>query len=176
MTFSLSVLHAGVATHLNSAGSFSCEVSPQYLHFCSCLPFGWSAGTPRTETCVCTDRPVYMSGGAMLLSFVPPSPLAPFHRLPLTTLSHESCLCTWRLTCLWTDVRIFLHLCIFGTCRWDSFKDLRTWLVAGTAFSARLERPQFCLGTSSSFRALWIFGILSLPCMISEISTTLSMN
>ena len=100
-----------------------------YFHFCSCLLFGWSACTPRTETCVCTDRPVYMSGGVILLSFVPPSPLAPFHPLPLTTLSRESFLCTWSLTCLWADVRIFLHLCILGTCRWDSFKDLGNWVA-----------------------------------------------
>ena len=55
--------------------------------------------------------------------------LAPFRRLQLTNLSRETCLCTWRLTRLWTDVRIFLHLCILGTCRWDLIKDLSTWLA-----------------------------------------------
>ena len=49
--------------------------------------------------------------------------LALVRRLPLTTLSREPCLCTWCLTCFWTGVRIFLHLCIRGTCRWDSIKD-----------------------------------------------------
>ena len=64
-----------------------------------------------------------------MLSLVLQALLAPFRRLPPPTLSRESCLCTWRLTCLWTDVRVFLHLCILGTCRWDSFKDLSTWLA-----------------------------------------------
>ena len=55
--------------------------------------------------------------------------LGPLRRLPLTTLSRESCLCTWRLTCLWIDVRIFLHLCILGTCRWNFIKDVSTLLA-----------------------------------------------
>ena len=55
-----------------------------------------------------------------MLSLVLQALLAPFRRLPLTTLSRESCLCTWRRPCLWTDFRIFLHLCILGTCRWSS--------------------------------------------------------
>ena len=119
---------------MNSASSSSCEVPPEYLHFCSCLSFDLASclvvgGHASTQTCVCTDRLVYTSGGAILLSFVPPPHLAPFHRLPLTTLSRDSCLCTWRLTRLWTDVRIVLHLCILGTCRWDSIKDLSTWLA-----------------------------------------------
>ena len=63
----------------------------------------WSAGTPRLKH-VCTDRPLYTSGE------------------PRNSLS-------WRLTRLWTDVRIFLHLCILGTCRWDLIKDLSTWLA-----------------------------------------------
>ena len=118
---------------LNAASSSSCEVSPKYLHFCSCLSFDLASclvvgGHASTQTCVCTDQLVTTSGGATLLSFVPPH-LAPFHRLPLTTLSRDSCLCTWRLTRLWTDVRIVLHLCILGTCRWDSIKDLSTWLA-----------------------------------------------
>ena len=84
---------------------------------------------------MCTDRPVYTSGGALLLtlsfspSLVLQALLPPFRRLPLTTLSRDPCLCTWRLTCLWTEVRIFQHLCILDTCRWDSFKDLSTWLA-----------------------------------------------
>ena len=63
------------------------------------------------------------------LSLVVQALLAPFRRLPLTTLSRESCLCTWRLTCLWTDVLTLLHPCILDICRWDSIRDLSTWLA-----------------------------------------------
>ena len=45
------------------------------------------------------------------------------------TAHRESCPCTWRLIQLWTDVRIFLHRCILGTCRQDSIKDLSIWLA-----------------------------------------------
>ena len=72
---------------------------------------------------------LHVSWSLITLSLVLQALLAPFHRLPLTTLSRESCLWTWRLTCLWADVRIFLHLCILGTCRWDSFKDLGNWVA-----------------------------------------------
>ena len=80
--------------------------------------------------------------------------LATYRRLPLTTLSRGSCPCTWRPTCLWSDVRIFLHLCtaselnlsllhnktstvqsmnlhcflhlcILGTCRCDVFRSIK---------------------------------------------------
>ena len=60
------VLHAGVPTLLNSAVF--------RLHSCSCFfsftwpCASWSAGTPRVRH-VRKDRPVYMSGGAFLLSF-----------------------------------------------------------------------------------------------------------
>ena len=89
----------------------SCEA-----FFGSCLSFDLASclvvsGHASTQTCVCTDRPVYTSGGALQLPLVLQALLAPFRRLPLTTLSREPCLCTWRLTRMWTDVRIFLHLC-----------------------------------------------------------------
>ena len=51
----------------------SCEAFPECLHFCSCLSFltclsaSWSVGTPRLRH-VRMDRPVYMPGGALLLS------------------------------------------------------------------------------------------------------------
>ena len=89
-------------------------VSGARLHSDMCARIDWST---------CLVEP-YNS-----LSLVFQAPLVPFRRLPLTTLSRESCLCTWRLTRLWTDVRIFLHICILGTCRWDLIKDLSTWLA-----------------------------------------------
>ena len=62
---------------------------------------------------------------------------APFRRLPLMTLSRESCLRTC-LTCLWTDVRIFLHLCTASDWR---LAFVYIGLTAVTAESAKLCPP-----------------------------------
>ena len=70
----------------------------------------WSAGTPRLRH-MCTDRPVYTSGATQLSLSRTSSTPGTVWSAAVTTLSRESCLCTWRLTCLWSDVRIFLHLC-----------------------------------------------------------------
>ena len=65
---------------------------------CGCVFFSdlalcasWSAGTPRLRH-VRKDRPVYMSGGAFLLSFSfgLHESLASFSRLPFTTVLRES--------------------------------------------------------------------------------------
>ena len=127
-SLSLSCTRAAIPTILHFAirTVFLVRPSSSAFTFCTCLFFfsltwlcaSWSTGTPRLRH-VCTDRPVYTSGGALL---VLQALLAPVRRLP-------SCLCTWRLARLWTDVRIFLHLCILGACRWDSIKDLNTWLA-----------------------------------------------
>ena len=98
-----------------------------------------------SDMCALIDRSTHL--------VVLQAPPAPFRRLPVTTLSRGSCLCTWRLTCLWSDVRIFLrlctapelnlslqhhkmsairsmnlrcflHLCILGICRWDVFRSI----------------------------------------------------
>ena len=61
----------------------------------------------RARMCALIDRSTRLAEPPLVLQAL----LAPLRRLPLTTLSRESCLCTWRLTCLWTDVRIFLYLC-----------------------------------------------------------------
>ena len=63
--------------------------------FCSCLLFDLPlclvvSGNASTQTCVCTDRPVHTSGGAILLSLVFQALLAPFRQLPLMTLSRVS--------------------------------------------------------------------------------------
>ena len=79
-----------------------------------------------SDVCALIDRSTHLV--EPYSSLVLQALLAPFPRLSLATLSRESCLCTWRLTRLWTDVRIFLHLWILGTCRWDLIKDLSTWL------------------------------------------------
>ena len=130
----------------------------------------WSAGTPRLRpVCALIDRSTRLVEPCCSLSLVLRALPAPFRRLPLTTLSRVSCRCTWRLTCLWSDVRIFLHLCtaselnlslqhnrtstiqsmnlycvlrlcILGTCRWDVFRSIKD-----LSWLARLERPQFCL-------------------------------
>ena len=114
MTFSLSVLHAGVPTHLNFERS-SCEASSEYLYFCSCLSFDLASylvvsGRLDSDMCALIDRSAHL--------VEPNSSLSCFkhhwHRFVgcLSRLFLVSlCLCTWRLTCLWTDVRIFLHLC-----------------------------------------------------------------
>ena len=138
------------------------------------LRASWSAGTPRLR-CVRTDRQVYTSGGALLLSLslVLQALLAPFRRLSLRTLSRESCLCTWRLTCLWTDVRIFLHLCILDTCRWDLIKDLSTWLALPLQHDSNIHKSVCDFHEFPYLLDLWH---LCLLCTIAEISTTLSMN
>ena len=118
-------LHTSVPTLLNSAYG-TCEASSEYLYFCSCLSFDL-ASCLDSDMCALIDRSTRLVERCS--SLVLQALLAPFRRLPFTTLSRDSCLCTWCLTCLWTDVRIFLHLCILGTCRWDSIKDLSTWLV-----------------------------------------------
>ena len=88
------------------------------------------AGTPRLRpVCALIGRSTHLVEPYCSLSLVLQALLAPFRRLSLTTLSLELCPCTWRLTRLWTDVRIFLHLCILDTCRWDLVKDLSTWLA-----------------------------------------------
>ena len=82
--------------------------------------------------CALTDRSTRLvepHNPLSFLSLVLHARLAPCHRLPLTTAHRESCLCTWRLTRLWNDVRIFLHLGILITCRWDSIKHLSTLLA-----------------------------------------------
>ena len=101
------VLHVGVPTLLNSASSSFTWLRPPQSTFTFAAVFlltwpraSWSAGTPRLR------RVVYTSGGAKLLSFMPPSLLAPFHRLPLCTLFSR---CALHLALrLWTDVRVFL--------------------------------------------------------------------
>ena len=128
-------------------------------------------GTHRLRH-VCIDRPLYTSGWSLTtsLSFSCfKHSWHRFHRLPLTPLSRESCLCTWRLTCLQSDVRIFLHLCTASELNLspaqedvnDSIKELalfsaplHLWHLSlgrlplnkrlelgGTASSARLARP-----------------------------------
>ena len=69
-----------------------------------------------SHMCALIDRSTRLVETYCSVSLVHQALLAPFRRLPLTTLSRESCLCTWRLTRLWTDVWIFFHLCIRGTC------------------------------------------------------------
>ena len=83
----------------------------------------------NSDMCALIDRSTRLVEPYSSPSLVLQALLAPFRRLPLTTLSRDPCLCTWRLSCLWTDERICLHLCILDTCRWDSFKDLSTWLA-----------------------------------------------
>ena len=119
-------MHAGVSTILNFAIRTVFLVRPSSSAFTFaavlCLTWlcaSWSAGTPRL-------RHVWWSLLALSLVLQALPLLAPFHRLLFTT-AHR--LCTWRLTRLWTDVRIFSHLCILGTCRWDLIKDLSTWLA-----------------------------------------------
>ena len=99
------VLHVGVPTLLNSSSSSFTWLRPPQSAFTFAAVFlltwpraSWSAGTPRLRR-VCTDRPVYTSGGAKLLSFVPPSLLAPFHRLPLSAPCSLEVLCTWLCAC-----------------------------------------------------------------------------
>ena len=128
-------MHAGGHSHdLEFCDTYrlSCEAFFECLHFCSCLLFdlaSWSAGTPRPRpVCALIDRSTRLVEPHNSLSLVLQALLAPFRRLPLTTLSRESCLCTWRLSRLWTDVWISLHLCILGTGHWDLIKDLSTWL------------------------------------------------
>ena len=82
-----------------------------------------------SDMCALIDRSFRLVEPYNSLSLVLQALLAPFRRLPFMTAHRESCLCTWRQTRLWTDVRIFLHRCILGTCRWDSIKDLSIWLA-----------------------------------------------
>ena len=74
------------------------------------------------------------------------------------------------MTRLWTDVRIFLHLCILGTCRWDLIKDLSTWLALPlqhdwNVHNSVCEPPRVPVPSGSLAR------VVSCLCMISEIST-----
>ena len=99
------VLHVGVPTLLNSASwSFTWLRLPQSAFTFAAVSLltwpraSWSAGTPRLRR-VSTDRPVYTSSGAKLLSFMPPSLLAPFHRLPLSATCSLDVLCTWLHAC-----------------------------------------------------------------------------
>ena len=79
-------------TVVNSERS-SCQASSEYLYFCSCLLFDLAlclvvTGHASTQTCVCTDRQVQTSGGAILLSLSCfQALLAPFRRLPFMALS-----------------------------------------------------------------------------------------
>ena len=73
----------------------------------------WSAGTPRLRhVCALIDQSTRLVEPycSLSLSRASSTPGAVWSAA-VTTLSRESCLCTWRLTCLWSDVRIFLHLC-----------------------------------------------------------------
>ena len=88
------VLHVGVPTLLNSASSSFTWFTFAAVFLLTWPRASWSAGTPRLRR-VCTDRPVYTSGGAKLLSFMHPSLLAPFHRLPLSAPCSLDVLCTW---------------------------------------------------------------------------------
>ena len=86
------------------------------------------------------------------------------------TAHRESCLCSWRLISLWTDVRIFLHRCILGTCRWDSIKDLGIWLALTlqhdwNVHNSAGELPRVSVPSGS---LALVFPL--------QISTTLSMN
>ena len=96
------VLHVGVPTLLNSASSSFTWLRPPRSAFTFAAVFlltspraSWSAGTDRLRR-VCTDRPVYTSGGDKLLSFMPSSLLAPFHHCTLLSLD---VLCTWLQAC-----------------------------------------------------------------------------
>ena len=132
---SLSCTRAAIPTTFNFAIRTVFLVRPSSSAFTFAAVFcltwlraSWSAGTPRPRpVCALIDRCTRLV--EPYCSLVLQALLAPFRRLPLTTLSRESCLCTWRLTRLWTDVWIFLHLCILGTCHWDLIKDLSTWLA-----------------------------------------------
>ena len=92
------VLHVGVPTLLNSASSSFTWFTFAAVFLLTWPRASWSAGTPRLGR-VCTDRPVYTSVGAKLLSFMPPSLLAPFHRLPLSAPCSLDVLCTWLYAC-----------------------------------------------------------------------------
>ena len=123
----LSVMHAGVATVVNFAihtvflgrpsSSASTFLQLSFALFAAVFCFvwlcaSWSAGTPRLRpVCALNDRSTRPVEPYCSLSLVLQALPVPFRRLPLMTLSRQSCLCTWRLTCLWTDVRIFQHLC-----------------------------------------------------------------
>ena len=124
---SLSVMHAGghstvcefcgtVFLWVRLALSAFTPAAASSLFFDLALCASWSAGTPRLRH-VRKDRPVYMSGGAFSLSFslVLFARLAPFRRLPFTTVHHESLSAPSSLSRgalhlalhLWTDVWSF---------------------------------------------------------------------
>ena len=98
----------------------------QLFFFLTWLCASWSAGTPRLrhiDRSTCLVEPYTLSLSCFKHSWH--RFIGCRSRLFLVNLGFW----TWRLTCLWADVRIFLHLCIFGTCRWDSFKDLGNWVA-----------------------------------------------
>ena len=86
------------------------------LHVCSCLLEDLAVclvvrGHASTLVCVRWPASLHIWWSLITLSLVLQPLLAPFRRLPFLTAHRESCLCTCRLTCLWTDVLTFLLLC-----------------------------------------------------------------
>ena len=86
----------------------------QLSFFLTWLRASWSADTPRLRH-VRKDRPVFMSGGAFMLSLMLHARLAPFLLLPLTTVSRESSLCLHSLVDLvcWDTQGIKVFLVFF---------------------------------------------------------------
>ena len=128
---SLSVMHAGGHSHgLEFCGtvflwerlalSAFTPAAASSLFFDLALCLGGQRARLDSDMCA-RIRPVYMSGGAFSLSFslVLSARLAPFHRLPFTTVHRESlsasssleALCTWLYTCGLTFGLSALRLC-----------------------------------------------------------------